>query len=179
VINTALLLFFGWQPHGGLLWVMFSPWQENQTALLLIPSAINLCLWVLADLTRRKHQSSFTPRWIARLALAFAFVFLTWTGVDAVTGLSSDLDGLALLLTLGLETAVGVYVQRRRDDVFPLALIAGSLIVISTCALGSWADLKETGMFFVLALWLVASSTISGRMLMSRVRQWRALENVT
>jgi uncharacterized membrane protein len=178
VLNVALLLFFGWQPQGGWLWVVFSPWRASTAVLLLAPSVLNLLLWAFAEPLRRTRWSSLAPRWIARLALACGFGFLTWAGIDAVVGrsLAGD-DALALLVVFGLEAGVAVYALRMREDVFPLALTAGSLIVLGTCALGAHVDFDDLGIFFVLAVWLVASSTVSGRMLMSRVRAWRHQED--
>jgi hypothetical protein len=63
---------------------------------------------------------------------------------------------------------------RRRDDVFPLALIAASLIALVAVAIGEHGDFDELGFFFVLALWFIVSSTLSGHLLMRAVRAWRA-----
>lgn len=178
VLNVALLLFFGWQPSGGWLWAMFGPWSANTAVLLLAPGVLNLLLWALAESLRRTRWSSHVPRWLARLALAFAFGYLTWAGVQAVIhSAMTDNDALALLGLLCLQAAVMFYALRTRDDVFPLALTAASLIVLSTSALGINSKLDDVENFFVLAAWLVMSSTVSGRMLMSRVRAWRHEES--
>jgi hypothetical protein len=66
-----------------------------------------------------------------------------------------------------------MHAMRMRDDVFPVALTAASLIVLSTSALGANSDFGALGMAFVLALWLIVSSTVSGRVLMALVRTWR------
>jgi hypothetical protein len=75
---------------------------------------------------------------------------------------------------LGLLAAIAAYTLRQRRDVFPLALVAGCLIVLSTTALGRFLDFDEIGIFFLLSLWLIASSTVSGHLLMRVVRAWRA-----
>jgi uncharacterized membrane protein len=174
VLNVSSLLFFGWRPQGGWLWAVFSPWHVSTSLLLLAPTALNLLLWALAEYAGRTRWASLAPRWLARLALVFAFGFLTWAGTDAVvqSPMGGD-DARALFLVLALEAGVVVYALRKRDDVFPLALTAASLIVLTTCALGSHAGFEQLGMLFVLALWLIVSSTISGRMLMTLVRAWR------
>ena len=84
VLNLALLLFFGWQPQGGWLWAVFSPWRVSVAVLLLAPTAFNLLLWMLAQYLGRTRSSALAPRWIARLALACAFGFATWAGTDAI-----------------------------------------------------------------------------------------------
>ena len=178
VLNVSLWLFFGWRPQGGWLWAVFSPWRVSTSVLLLAPAALNLLLWAFTQRLKRSRWSSLAPRWLARLALAFAFAFLTWGGIDAVAKSSMDGDdALALLMVLGLEAGVAAYALRKRDDVFPLALTAGSLIALSTCTLGAHAGFGDLGMFFVLGLWLVVSSTISGRVLMAQVRAWRHEED--
>jgi uncharacterized membrane protein len=178
VLNVALSLFFGSRPQGGWLWAVFSPWRVSTSLLLLAPSVLNLLLWEFTEHVKRTRWSSLAPRWTRRLALVFAFVFLTWAGLEAVvrSSIGGD-DALALLVVLGLQAGVAAYVLRKRDDVFPLALTAGSFIVLSTCALGAQAGFEDLGMFFVLALWLVVSSTISGRLLMALVRAWRHEED--
>jgi len=69
---------------------------------------------------------------------------------------------------------IAFHTLRRRHDVFPLALIAGSLIALTSVGIGEHLDLEEIAMFLVLSLWLVLSSTASSRWLMKTVRAWRA-----
>ena len=177
VLNTALLLFFGWRPQGGLLWPVFAHWSAN-TSVLLAPVVVNLVLWAFTEGLKRTRWSSMVPPWIPRLILVFAFGFMTWAGTKAIAHSSIDGDdALALFIVLVLQAALVAYALRVRDDVFPLALTAGSLIVLSTCALGTHGRFDDVGMFVVLALWLVVSSTASGRVLMSFVRAWRHEEN--
>jgi uncharacterized membrane protein len=173
VINVALLLFFGWRPQGGWLWAVFSPWHASTTVQLLAPAIFDLALWTLAEYLRRAYVLPLAPRWVARLALACAIGFATWAATHAVVQSSfGGGESVTVIVVLGLEAAVALYAMQRRDDVFPLALIAGSLIVISTCAFAASTDIKEVGLFFSIALWLVVSSTITGRVLMSLVRTW-------
>jgi uncharacterized membrane protein len=180
VLNVALLLFFGWRPGGGWLWTVFSPWDASETMQLLAPTVLNLALWSLAEYGRRARWIGITPRWVSRLALACAFGFMTWAAVLAVVRSSMSPDeAVGLLLVLVLEAGLVSYAMRLRKDVFPLALTAASFIVLSTCALGAHSDVEDIGMLFVLALWLIVSSTISGRVLMSLVRAWRYEEDAT
>jgi uncharacterized membrane protein len=177
VLNVALLLYFGWRPQGGWLWVVFSRWQVHTSAMLLAPGVLNLMLWAFARQLSSTRWSVLLPRWLLRLALAASFGFLTWAGIDAIVGSSfAGDDTLVVMLVLGMEAGVAIHAMQKRDDVFPLALTAGSLITLSTCALGSHSGFDDLGMFFVLALWLIVSSTVSGRMLMSRVRAWHREE---
>jgi hypothetical protein len=62
----------------------------------------------------------------------------------------------------------------RRQDVFPLTALAGSWITISTAWLAHSMRLNDIGELFVIAMWLIASSTAAGMLLMRWLRQWRA-----
>jgi uncharacterized membrane protein len=179
VVNISLLLFFGWQPQGGWLWTVFSPWNASTPVQLLVPTILNLAAWMLAEYLHRVRRHSLAPRWIARLALTCAMSFATWAATHSVIESSFGADAFfAVSVILVLEAVVAVYAMSRRDDVFPLALIAGSLITISTCAFAANSGIEEVSLFFLIALWLVATSTISGRLLMSFVRAWYVEEEV-
>lgn len=174
VLNVSLLLFFGWRSQGGWLWVLFSPWHVSTSLLLLVPTAINLLLWMFTRYLTRTQWNALAPGWIGRFALACAFGYATWAGGYAIT--QSPVGGhdwIALLAVLGLEAAIAVYALRMRSDVFPLTLAAASLIVLGTLGLAAHSGAHDLGIFFILAIWLIASSTISGRILMSLVRAWR------
>jgi uncharacterized membrane protein len=174
VLDCALLLFFGWRPHGGWLWVVFAPWDASTSITLLAPGVLNLMLWAGAELLRRSRGSSLTPLWVTRLVLTCSFGFLTWAGIDALGGLHISVDeAIALVVVLVLQAGVVLYAARMRDDVFPLALAAASLIALGATALGVHLGLKDVGSLFVTAVWLVISSTLSGRILMSYMREWR------
>lgn len=178
VLNCALLLYFGWQPQGGWLWMVFSPWNTSMSVALLIPAVLNLLLWAGAEYMRRSRHLSLSPRWVARLAVACCFGFSTWAGTHALAENNGAGDeSIAVLVALAVEAGVALYAVRMRDDVFPLALTAASLIVFGTTALAVHTGFDDVGTFFMMALWLIVSSTLSGRILMSRVRDWRHAED--
>ena len=62
-------------------------------------------------------------------------------------------------------------------DVFPLALLEASLIVLGTAALVEYLDWDDVGMLFVIAAWLILSSTVAGHYLMRLVRAWDVAES--
>lgn len=174
VFNVALLLFFGGRPGGGWLWAVFAPFRGSESLELLAPALLNLALWWLAEFGRRMRWSACSARWVSGLALVCAFGFLTGAGIDALESISIDgFDVLALFLVLALEAALVVHAMRVRNDVFPLALTAASVIAMVTYALVEHSGFDDLGITFLLALWLTVSSTISGRVLMSLVREWR------
>jgi hypothetical protein len=49
----------------------------------------------------------------------------------------------------------------------------GSFIIVVLCSMPRLTN-DDEGLFFLLALWLIASSTIGGKVLMSLMRRWRA-----
>ena len=179
VLNVALALFCGWRPETGLFWILFSGWNLHLSWLLLGPMILNLLLWASIESLQHTRWSPVTARWLGRLALSCAIGFGTWAGTvaifqpDYVSAERSAGGALALLVLLAVFFIVAVYTLRKRSDVFPLTLIAGSLIVLTTSGLGKHLDFDDTGIFFVLALWLIASSTVSGRLLMKVVHAWR------
>ncbi|WP_116813402.1 DUF2157 domain-containing protein [Steroidobacter cummioxidans] len=174
VFNIALLLFFGGRPGGGWLWAVFFSWRGGASLQLLVPALLNLALWGLAEFGRRARWNACAARWVAGLALVCAFGFMTWAGIVALAPNRMDASGgLALFVVLAVEAGLVVHAMRLRNDVFPLALTAASLIAIITYALGAHSGFDQLGLALVLALWLTVSSTVSSRVLMSLVRQWR------
>lgn len=177
VLNVALWLYCGWRPETGWFWVLFAGWDLDLALLVLGPMLVNLGLFALAEYAERTQYAYVAPRWLGRFVLACAVGFATWAGVLAIVEIDDSMQRgqqvLALLGVLIAFAAVVAYALRKRSDVFPLALIAGSAIVLTTTALAQAMDADELALFFVLALWLIASSTVSGRLLMSLVRTWR------
>ena len=68
------------------------------------------------------------------------------------------------------------YSVRLRRDVYPLALVLGSAILVVLCWIPNAFDIDEMPMFFLMALWLCGASTVGGRALMLLMRDWRAPE---
>lgn len=176
VLNTALWLFSGFNPQTGLLWLVFGRWQISLAEILLMPMIVNVLLWILREYLEYRKDLPETPRWIGRLILTGAIVFGTWAGIVAIFGSDEfgppGADGVVLLVVLATWAAIGAHAMRSRVDVYPLALLAASLIVLTSCAIGEALDVDELALFFVLSVWLIASSTFSGRVLMHLVRTW-------
>jgi uncharacterized membrane protein len=177
VFNVALVLLFSWRAGGGWAWAALSLLEHSESLRLLIPAALNLALWFFAEFGRRARWSAFARRWVSSLTLVCAFGFMTSAGLVALEpdSMSGD-DGVTLLAVLALEAGLVLYAMRSQSDVFPLALTAASLIVLSTFAFGVHTDF-DIGTAFMLALWLIVTSTISGRVLMSLFREWGGKED--
>lgn len=177
VANTALFLFCGFRPESGPLWFFFSDWGLT---LLLVPLGVNTLLWLMSTALEDTRWSNYAPRWVGRIALAFGVAAGTWAAtfailrIDVGTAETSEIDEtIALVTVIAVLAAVAVYALRRRTDVFPLALIAGSVIAISSTAIARIGDTDLIGLAFMLAVWLIVSSTVCGKFLMNLVRTWQ------
>ena len=176
VLNVALWLFCGARPEAGALWVLFSPWSLTTSQLLLVPLLVNVCLWAVGLLLERTDAARFAPRWLGRFALAWAVAAGTWAAVIVVVRGASAEGAAGLAVPLLVFLGVGFVTLRRRADVFPLAAIEGGLIALGAAWIIEAWGLDEIGLFFVLAAWLIVTSTLSGRYLMRLVRAWGGQE---
>jgi uncharacterized membrane protein len=177
VLNTALALYCGWQPAGGLLWTLFGGMRLSIANALLIAGTINVALWFAADRWRRPA----TPDWMRRLILSCGFAFVTWSGILAVMQGYAEAGGspeLTLTGVAALMTVVSAHTLRQREDIYALAVVFGTFVIVSLVAIARGLEWKDEIAFFVLALWLIVTSTIGGRMLMSLMRRWRQPEQV-
>jgi len=172
VLNTALLLFCGWNPHGGVLWVVFDGNRFTASDAILAAGVLNLLLWFGFE----KLSLRAVPDWVRRLILSCAFVFLTWAGVLGVIE-DHDFGGEHIVLAIIVPTlailAVGAYALRQRGDIYPLAVVMSSFVVVVMCWIPQASGSDETT-FFMMALWLIGASTVGGRVLTLLMRQWRA-----
>jgi uncharacterized membrane protein len=180
VLDVALLLFFGWRPETGWLWLVFAGWRGlHPAAVLLVPTVPNLLVWLASQRLGGTRFAHLVPRWLGRLALAWAVGFATWSGALAIFEGGAGVGGsraTSLGAVIALLAGIAAYAVRARRDVFPLAAVAGGTIALVTFALVEHLGFGDLGMFFSITLWLVASSTFSGQLLMSRVRAWRREE---
>lgn len=176
VLNVALWLFCGARPEAGALWLVFSPWGLATSQLLVVPLVVNGMLWGVSRSLEGTAWSKLAPRWLGRFALACAVASGTWSGMMVVLESSASEGMVGLLAPLAVFAVVAVHTLRRRDDVFPLAAMEGSLILLSTTWIAKVTDFDEVGIFFVIAAWLLVTSTVSGHYLMRLVRAWDVQE---
>jgi uncharacterized membrane protein len=183
VLNVALALYCGFAPVGGLLWTLLSFATFNTVGALVLAMGVNFVLWLAIEVgehTRwRDAISGIAPLWLKRLVIAAMIVFGTWAGTLAMavsTGALAPMSGgtaVACVVVTVLLAAVGAQTFRRRDDVFPLAAIAGSVIWLGAAFCASHLGMSEIQLAFILAVWLIVTSTLAGRLLMSLFRDWR------
>jgi uncharacterized membrane protein len=176
VLNTALLLYCGWQPGGGLLWALLGSSRWQPADLVSGVAWLNLLLWFAAEW--RRPQA--VPDWVRRLLVSCAFLFATWAGV--VTALGEDLHyysaeasfSIAPIAVLAAMAATIAWAFHRRDDIYPLAVVLGSFTIVTLVWIGNAIDDADEGVFLLLALYLIGVSTAGGRVLLMLLRRWRA-----
>jgi uncharacterized membrane protein len=171
VLDTALALYCGWQPAGGLLWTLLGFQRFSPALLLLAAALLNAALWFGAE--RWRHPAM--PDWVRRLLLSCAFAFGTWAGILAVVEASGP-SASALLTLSGLAALMGavcLHALRRREDIYALAVVLGSFILVSLTAIARGMEWEDEIGFLVLAMWLIVTSAIGGRWLTSLARRWR------
>ncbi len=177
VLNMSLLLFCGWQPAGGLLWTLLGGTRFRMPDLLLGAAVLNVVLWFIAE--KWRHEA--IAAWVRRLLISCAFGFGTWAGVwaafdEGVMFDAMDIDPLMLLGLLAVMVAVTIYTLRRREDIYPLAVVMGTFIIVGMAWLARLTESADEAIFFILAIWLIVTSTLGSRYLLSLMRQWRGME---
>lgn len=174
VLNVALALFCAARPEAGLFWSLVSGWDPSLSRLLVVPLMVNVLLWLASVILEDSPWARLAPGWLGRFALTCAVAYGTWAGMIVV--LRSGEGFVGVLVPLVVFAAVVMHTLHRRVDVFPLAVIEASLIVLSTTWIAEQGGFDDIGLFFVIAAWLVVSSTVSGRYLMHLVQSWDAME---
>jgi uncharacterized membrane protein len=182
VLNVALALYCGWLGQDHFIWVLLDRWGVNKPALLMLPCAVNLAGAGLFFYLARTQHTAGAPHWLVRMLAAFGFVYGTAACIVVAAGASggwsrgaesTGQNGVVIFAFAFICAAIAVFALREKKDVFPLALIAGSWIAISTAFLIGHISVHELGLFFIISFWLIATSTASGWMLMRWVRAWR------
>jgi uncharacterized membrane protein len=172
VLNVALALFSGWRPESGWLFSLFFGWSLHPGDVMAVAMLVDLGLWVATLALRGTSAAPLAPRWLGRFVLACAIGFATAAGIVAIV--DDEASAWSGLLVATVLAGLATYTLRRRDDSFPLALLAASGIALTTVALGRHSGLDELELVLALALWLIVSSTLAGHWLMKAVRAWRA-----
>ena len=135
---------------------------------------LNLALWFAFEFRR----VDAVPDWVRRLLMSCAFAFGTWAGLMTVLdfgygGQGPRGDSLTFLTLTFAMVATTVYTLRRRTDIYPLAVVMGTFIIISLVWFAQLSGFDDEGMLLMLALWLIGTSTAAGRVLTVLNRRWR------
>ena len=174
VLNIGMALFCGWLGPEHLMWSWLDRWGAGKPLVLMIPFVVNLA--GAAIFLHLRHA-----RWLVRLLASIAFLYATsasvmaigWSRNEAMAG-----QNLALIAVFAaVSIALAAVTLRRKRDVFPMVLVMASWMAISTVALVDKLHFNGESEIFVVALWLVVSSTVAGVLLTRWVRLWRIDED--
>lgn len=169
VFDVGLALLCGGLATGDLFWFIFDVWGRDRAVLLMLPGLVNLFGASLFLAVRCTRFAEVAPLWLVRALLCVGLGYGTAASLPHLT----DHSGLVFVLYAAISLGIAIATWMRQRDVFPLTALAGSWIVISTAWLAQAMRLGDLGEFFILAVWLIGSSTAAGMWLMHCVRQWR------
>jgi len=173
VFNIGLALYCGGLSHDSLFWLIPGDWGRDRAAWLVLPCLANLAGAGLFLAIRRTRLADAAPPWLAHLLLAVGLGYGTAAALPEMTDHGPAIFALYTTTSIGIAAAT----WRRRQDVFPLTALAGSWIVISTAWLGHAMPMSDAGALFILAAWLIGSSTMAAMLLMRCLRAWRTPAN--
>lgn len=183
VLNLALALLCGWVGTEHVVWRVLDGRAIGQPTLLMLPCLVNFAAAALFASVAKTRFAAAAPHWLVRLltSLGFAYGTLACIGVVVGEGLwrarsaaASGQGVVVLLVFAAISAGIAFATLRRRSDVFNMALIAASWIVVSTTWLGKSMRFNDVGWFFLIAFWLIAASTAASLLLMHWVRAWQA-----
>ncbi len=163
VLNAGMALFCGLEQFSLLRFAWMGRLGLDRSELMFLAALVNFA-----------GAHTFMgrgPLWLARVLAIYGFLFGTVACIVAV------IQNKELVVVLAFAVACGAIAwdtMRRRSDVFPMALICAAWIAISTVFIGRHTHMRDIGSFFALAIWLIATSTATGYLLMRWVREWRS-----
>jgi len=179
-----MALFCGWLGPGHFMWGWLDRWGVGKPAMLMLPCAANLAGAAIFAHLGRTEFADHAPRWLVRMLLALAFLYGTVASIAAVAdggwGRNARLtgqNGTVVFIFAAASVAVAAATLRAKRDVFPMALVIGSWIAVSTALIITHMRFEDLGAFFMVALWLIGTSSAAGFALMRWVREWRIDED--
>ena len=170
VLNVGLALLCGGLGLDHFFWRVIDGWGWDRAALLMLPCLANLLGAGLFLPLRRTRFIEAAPLWLLRLLLTLGLGYGTAASLPSMPHAAANVLALYAAISVGIAVATWM----RQQDVFPLTVLAGSWITISTAWLVHSMRLNDIGELFVIALWLIASSTVARMLLMRWLQQWRA-----
>jgi len=180
VLNVGLALYCGWLDPNHVIWAWLWDGSVPRSIMYFVGCVVDLAGAALFLYIGRTRFAEHAPRWLVRMLATCGFLFGTVACIFAVlqgggpSSRAGDSAGqnVAVVAAFAVVSAViAVATLRNRSDVFPMALIAASWIAISTAFVGQHSG-RELSAFFAVSLWLIATSTAAGFLLMRWVRAW-------
>ena len=93
-------------------------------------------------------------------------------GVIGDSEFGGDHIVLAIIVPTLAMLAVGGYALLQRRDIYPLAVVLSSFVVVVMCWIPQASSSDETT-FFMMALWLIGASTVGRAVPTLLMRHWR------
>lgn len=190
ILNVGMALFCGWGESGAMRWTLRIHFGVQAPVLLMLPVVLNLAgAWF----AHRTHENTTlhaqfrraAPEWLQRGLLTIAFLYATnaclmvmpkrYSGDFRWGGDVGDVSAVIVFFIYFIACALTWWITHRaRRDVYPLALVIASAIVISTAFIVQFLLYRmNIGNFFLTGVWLIGASTAAGFFLMRRLREWR------
>ena len=184
VLDTGLAILCGWLGPNHFLWGWVERWAADKAAVLMVPFAVNLAGAGIFSFVRGTRFAGHSSRWLVRMLLSIAFLYGTVASIMAIVGrewwgggATTPLDLAVVLVFAGVSIAIAIDTLWKKRDVFPMALIIGCWIAVTTTALVRALKFDDIGAVFVVAVWLIATSSAAAFVLMRWLRAWRIDED--
>jgi uncharacterized membrane protein len=177
VLDVALGLLCGLLSLDAVVWRFVEGWRHDRATLLMLPCLVNLLGAGLFLGLARTRFADAAPLWLTRMLLAIGLGFGTLASLPTM----GDHEAAIVAAFVAISAGVAFVARARRQDVFPLTVLAAAWIVISTAWLAHALPFEDVGAVFIIAVWLIASSTTASVLLMRRLRPsdvTRTQENV-
>jgi len=170
VLDVGLGLLCGDLGIDHFLWRLFDARGLDRAALLMLPCLVNLLgAWLFLGIARTRFAAA-APPWLPRLLLCVGLGYGTAASLPDMSSHGAGVLLVYALVSLGIAAATWA----RRQDVFPLTALAGSWLVVSSVWLAHAIRFGDVGALFVMAAWVIGSSTATAALLLRCARQWRA-----
>ena len=171
VLDVGLGLLCGVLGLDHFFWLFLDGRGLDRATLLMLPCLANLAGAALFVQVGHTRFAAAAPPWLPRLLLCAGLGYGTAASLPHMSS-----HGPGVLLAYGLiSLAMAGATWTRRRDVFPLTALAGSWLVVSSVWLGHTLRFNDVGVLFLMAAWVIGSSTATAALLMRCARQWRAM----
>ncbi|SRR6266567_3110519 len=179
IANFAAALYAERALHGflGLLSpsLGLTPWA--------IPFALNVVAYVVVETLSRGKKWGFGATWLPRALIAASMLFGTLIMILRITRIRGSEDpswvvASEIFLFIAISAGLFVYAYRRRDDLFPFAAVGLAWLVVTATFVGRILDEQHAGSWalIVIALYLIAASSVVVKAILWIDRRWRRQE---
>lgn len=169
VLNVGLALLCNRLALGHFFWLVLDDWSRDPATLLMLACLVNLLGAGFFQMLRHSRFVEATPLWLVRFLLSIGLGYGVAASLPHMTDHSGGVVGLYALISIGIAGAT----LARHRDVFPLTVLAGCWITISTAWLAHSMRLDDIAQTFILAVWVISSSAAAGKLLIHLLHQWR------